>query len=125
MIQPGTHVVRSDHGPRPAGPPDRCFYCDARLGELHADECALRTRTVVVRATVEYVIEVPEFWDEHTVEFSRNDSSWCASNIFHELEALEAGQCLCPFVSFAFVREASGDETADYHARLQHQGEAE
>lgn len=99
-------------GIRPLGPPDRCFYCNATLGEQHGETCVIRNRTVLVRATVEYVVSVPEHWDAEAIEFQRNDGSWCADNLIAELQSIVASErCLCPLTRFEFVREASiGDE---------------
>jgi len=103
-----------EHGIRPAGPPDRCFYCKAQLGEQHGAECVIRSRTVVVRAIVEYVIDVPESWTPHDIEFHRNDGSWCSSNGIDEIglinERQGEGKCPCQIVKYEYVREASAED---------------
>jgi hypothetical protein len=68
------------------------------------------TRTVIVRMTVEYPVEVPADWDSHMIEFHRNDSSWCASNALNELEELYGCEnfdsCMCNgSTKFEYVRE--------------------
>ncbi len=89
-------VVPNDDGIRPAGSPDRCFYCNAGMGEPHGRECAVVTKRVRVRYSFEIEIEVPHHWDEQMVLFHRNDSSWCADNALAELEAITNGDdCLC------------------------------
>lgn len=51
---------------------------------------------------VEYEVEVPAHWDQNTIEFHRNDGTWCASNAVEELAELVAqleekgeGGCIC------------------------------
>ena len=113
MLHPETHLVTAENGPRPAGKPDRCFYCSQPLGSQHAPKCVCRERTVVVRAVIEYVIEVPESWTAEQIEFQRNDGSWCATNLIGELREIhEAGACLCPITSFEYLREATAEEDA-------------
>ena len=101
-----------DFGVRPAGPPDECIYCGAKVGTPHSIICVIRERSVVVRATIEYTVLVPEYWEASNIEFHRNESSWCVNNMLDELDALP--DCLCGRVEFEYVREASpDDETRD------------
>ena len=59
---------------RPAGKgTGKCFYCASKIGEEHEWECVIRTRKVLVRAVVEYEVEVPESWNKENIEFHRND----------------------------------------------------
>jgi hypothetical protein len=110
MIHPETHIVKQEDI-RLAGPQDKCLYCGSKIGELHKIDCVMRNKTVVIRATIDYVIEVPEFWDKDNIEFHRNGSSWCASNFVSELEELDKNVgCLCSFVDFEYVREATEDD---------------
>lgn len=92
---------------RPAGRPDRCFYCHRPVGDTHdEDKCALVKRKVRVRMTVEYDIDAPVHWDQAQIEFHRNDGSWCADNALDELAAQsERAGCLCPHTRFEYVRE--------------------
>lgn len=111
MEHPETHKVTLKRGPRPAGKPDECFYCQRTLGSDHAAECVMRLKTVVVRATVEYVVIVPESWTKDNIEFHRNDSSWCADNMLAELERVsEDKACICHMVEFAYLRDATTDD---------------
>lgn len=80
-------VEPDDDGIRPAGPSDACFYCSAKVGEIHHSDCVIRQRTVVLRFEFEYTVLIPEDWDQHMIEFHRNESSWCANNGLHEIEA--------------------------------------
>lgn len=106
MLKPETYLVTPDNGPRPAGPPDECFYCQTKLGGEHKPNCVLRLRTVVVRATIEYVITVPEFWSPDFINFHRNDSPWCSSNMIGELKQFDTYGCLCHVTTWEYLREA-------------------
>lgn len=67
-------------------------------------------KTVRVRATIEYDLEVPENWTNKDIEFHRNDGTWCADSIVEELEE-QAGTgghyteegyrpCMCGLTNF-------------------------
>lgn len=105
-----------DEGIRPAGPPDRCFYCDQPRDEPHAAECVVRLRTVVVEVTLRVVRKVPESWTPDEIEFHLNESSWCANNILDDIEAMtkdrEDGEsrCLCPHFQARYVSEATQED---------------
>lgn len=108
MKHPETYAITKNHGPRPAGRDDECFYCHGPLGADHHPNCVMRDRTVVVRATVEYVVRVPERHTPDQIEFRRNESSWCASNMLSELDSPET--CICNAVTFEYVREATEED---------------
>lgn len=121
MLHPETHLVTRDHGPRPAGKPDECFYCNQKIGEAHKADCVMRSRTVVVRVTTEYVVDVPEAWSESDIESHRGESSWCAFNGLVEISEMVArvsaddapegvDSCRCWFTSYEYVREATEDD---------------
>lgn len=114
MKHPETHEVTAENGPRPAGLYDECFYCKQAIGQQHKADCPLRTKTVLVEYTVRAVIQIPESWDSDLFEFSRNEGSWCASNIVQELArfAGEDGmdECLCPWVEAKWLRDATEEE---------------
>lgn len=110
MQHPETHLVTKDNGPRPAGKPDQCFYCNHPLGSEHREDCVTRQRTVVVRYAIEVTICVPEDWDEGTINFHRNDSTWCADNLIEELQRCPADRCLCDVAKAEFVREATRED---------------
>lgn len=88
-------------GIRPAGPPDSCFYCGAKVGDEHGAECVVPKRRVRVRFSFEVEWAVPESWDKDMIEFHMNESSWCADNAAHYLvnECTYTGEgesrCLC------------------------------
>ena len=115
MDHPETHLVTDDNGPRPAGEPSECFYCHQPVGEAHADDCVCRKRTVVVRATIDITVPVPESWDVDAIEFHRNESSWCAGNVVNDLNRCdrdEAQGCLCSVANFDYIREATVEDDA-------------
>lgn len=101
-------LVTPECGPRPAGPPDECFYCRRTLGQPHAADCVLWTKRVKVRAIIEYERDVPHAWDRDLILFHLNESSWCKTNILNELQAildareLESGmdECLDDLIEF-------------------------
>jgi len=90
-------VLPDDDGIRPAGKPDECFYCRQKVGTPHKQDCVIPSRKVKVRYSFDIEIEVPWEWDKHMIEFSRGESSWCASNAIEELEKYESESegCLC------------------------------
>jgi hypothetical protein len=103
-------------GIRPAGSPNHCFYCGAERGTEHKPGCVCRMQTVVVRATVEYVLAVPEDWDKGMIERSRNQGSWCGSNALKEFQsAANSHSCLCGAIVYEFVREATPEDEKDRH----------
>lgn len=103
------HLVTAENGPRPAGKPDQCFYCNQPIGQMHKGDCVCRERTIIVRTIIEYPIRVPESWTKELIEFQRNESSWCADNIIDELTELKCN-CICSLVSVEYVREATKEE---------------
>ncbi len=121
MIIEASRWVTKKNGVRPAGPSDRCFYCDRLLGEAHTESCVLYLKSVTVRAIVEYVIRVPVSWDKYNVEFGRNESSWCANNGIDEIARIAAardttdergvgfGPCMCALVRYEYVGDAETD----------------
>ena len=113
MIHPETHLVTPLNGPRPAGPSEACFYCGRSVGDEHKQGCVARRRTVVVRAMVEYVVTVPEDWDQDAIEFQRNEGSWCADNGVREIMAVfkkTRRQCFCELLTYGYLREAEPHE---------------
>jgi hypothetical protein len=84
-------VHKRDDGIRPAGSPTKCFYCDQRVGKLHATDCVIVTKLVELRVRVSipqqrflsgrWQDRVPHFWTANDIEFHKNESSWCADNL--------------------------------------------
>lgn len=117
MFLEHTRMCTPTNGPRPRGLPTECFYCHVPLGVEHTPECVIRSRTVVIRQTIEYTIAVPEHWNRGNIEFHYNDSSWCASNALVDLDLLfntEDNPCMCDASQIAYVREADEIETEQY-----------
>ena len=102
----------TDKSSRPAGKPDRCFYCGELIGSQHKPECVIRQRTVVLDCTIRVVMPVPEDWDEEMINFHFNESSWCANNILETLsDHVEKGEnCLCPRTSIRYVEDATEED---------------
>lgn len=100
---------------RPAGQPDRCFYCGRLIGEQHKEDCVIRSKTVVIDFTFRTVLSVPEYWDEEQIDFRYNESSWCADNILSELVARsEEMGCNCNICEAKFIRAASDKDEYKY-----------
>ena len=100
------HKVTSE-AMHPGSSKKQCLYCQRIIGAYHKSDCVLIRKRVKVRATVEYEIVVPFFWDKSNIEFHRNDGSWCANNMIDELEELGKGDCLCGLVHFEYLEDAS------------------
>jgi len=62
MTQHFPLVVPGDHGIRPAGKPDECFYCSQRIGVPHKPDCVMVTKRVRVRYSFDIEIDVPHHW---------------------------------------------------------------
>lgn len=93
-------------------------------GAEHKPECAVRSRTVVVRAIVEYVVSVPEDWTEELILFQRNDGSWCASNGLNEIVQLIQNddahdRCACGYIRYEFVREATKEDEEQFGVKVE------
>lgn len=103
--------IVDDYGICPAGKPDTCFYCGAKIGTEHKKGCVLRRRTIKVQMTLEFVEDVPEDWEEDDINFHYNESSWCANNILNKLQyRTENVGCLCDCVDFKYVGEATEED---------------
>lgn len=94
---------------RPASSKEQCFYCGSLIGENHKQGCVLIIKKVLVKATIEYEIEVPSNWKRSNVEYSRNEGTWCSSNIIDELIKLSEDHCLCNKVVYKYVKDC-GEE---------------
>lgn len=89
--------------------PRHCVQCCALLGEEHEPNCIFRKRTVVIKLEVEYVVDVPDSWEEDDIDFHRNESSWCSDNGIEEIQDMlkRTKGCLCGKCSWSYVREAN------------------
>lgn len=104
-----------EYSVRPAGNPNECFYCHAKVGEQHKKDCVIRSRTVNLDVTMHIVMDVPEDWDEGQIDFHYNMSSWCASNLLTYLDYREdSGRCLCNITDVKYVGEATEEDEERY-----------
>lgn len=89
-------VLSDDDGIRPVGGPDKCTYCQQKVGEPHKHDCVILKKKVRLKYSFEVEVEMPYSWDESQILFNRNDGSWCADNALDELaKAKEEIGCLC------------------------------
>lgn len=89
---------------------DKCFYCPSTLGEKHHYECVCITKKVLIRAEIEYEVEVPKSWGQDDIEFKYNDSSWCSGNLIEDLRKLaQKDGCLCGKVRFTYIKDLIPD----------------
>jgi hypothetical protein len=104
---------------RPAGKPDECFYCNAKLGEDHRKGCVMRSRTVMVEIKATLILSVPEDWDASMIEFDMNDSSSCFDNLLNRAqEQAERVGCSCGFGEGTFLREATEEDEAEFKMKV-------
>ena len=91
---------------RPASDKRQCFYCRQLIGGNHKHDCILINKKVKVRLTVEYEVEVPNYWGKENIEFHRNDGVWCSDNAISELDKFFAGDdapCMCSASEFEYL----------------------
>lgn len=101
-------VVQNDDGIRPAGKPNQCFYCKKYIGEPHGKECVCVTKRIKVRYAYEIEVDIPHFWTAEDFEFSRNESSWCASNAEGHIEQYlktRNEECPCSYFKAEFIED--------------------
>ena len=115
MELPDTFLVTPENGPRPFGSPDKCFYCGQPVGTEHKDGCVCREKLIMLRITMTIPVVVPASWDNETIDFKYNDSSWCGDNIIDDLQRYYSARtdeapCLCGSATFEYVRDADADD---------------
>ena len=112
-------VLPDDDGIRPAGKPDQCFYCNARVGESHEPECVIVTKEITARYIFEVPVRVPWYWGKEEFEFRHNESSSCANNVvrFDLAKAIGRDGCLCRFARAEYVGVI--DETPRRHTKAE------
>jgi len=123
MKHPETHMVTEQHGPRPAGKPDECFYCRQKVGTEHKTGCVMRQRSVVLQATITYVDTVPEDWTAEDIYKHRNLSGWCANNLFDIYD--HKRHCFCGNVEIEFLEEANVEDEEEWRIKSLREGDEE
>jgi hypothetical protein len=100
-------VLSDDDGIRPAGPPDGCFYCKAKVGQEHQRDCVIVKKVIKARYTFEVPTMIPWFWGPEDFESHRNESSSCSNNIvtFDLAQAVGRDGCLCQFATSEWIEE--------------------
>lgn len=101
-----------EYGIRPAGDPDKCFYCGESRGGTHKEDCVIRERTIVVKMSIEYTIAIPEFWTKEQLEFHRNQGTWCSDNGLLEIDNFleRTNDCGCGRCEWEYIREATVED---------------
>lgn len=106
-----TNWTVGEYSTRPNGKDCECFYCHAKVGEQHKEDCVIRSRTVNIDFTVHIVMDVPESWDEDQINWHYNEGTWCASNLLSILEDREdTDMCLCDITEAKYVGEATEED---------------
>lgn len=105
-------VAPDDDGIRPAGKPDKCFYCGRKVGKYHRLDCVTIMRPVRVKYTFDAVHLVPQSWGKRAIEVHLNETSWCADNAMIELEEIgdkldAEGKCMCHIFKGKYVGEVN------------------
>ena len=100
-------VKENDCGIRPAGKPDECFYCKSKVGQPHKHNCVCVSKKVKLKATIEYIKEVPICWDKERIEFQFNGGTWCADNLIEDINNYikKTGDCLCMHTKIEVIGE--------------------
>lgn len=99
---------------RPGRPDGTCFYCSVPIGGEHKPNCVIRRRSVVVRFSVEAVVDMPESWTPQMIEEHYNEGRWCGDNIISIIGSKRKNRCLCSDTTAKFVREASEEDEAEW-----------
>ena len=104
-------------GPRLAGRPDECFYCNEKLGSDHKADCVLVRKRVRLRLVVEFTDRVPDHWTADSIDFWLNEGTRCSDNELDRLIAVyqrlkrEGIWCSCHApVSFEVVEDNSNQQ---------------
>lgn len=84
MRLPYTHIVKASDE-RPVRKDGTCFYCNARVGEMHKEGCVILSRSVVIRVEVDVVVEVPEDWSEDIIDYHYNERCRCQSTLLSDI----------------------------------------
>lgn len=92
LTTPWATVRPDDDGIRPAGAPNRCFYCHAKVGHPHGPQCVCvlkKVRYIVAyrgRHVGAFILYEPWSWDKRMCLWARNSGSWCKNNALESIE---------------------------------------
>lgn len=73
---------------------------------------------IVVRFSVDLVIEAPAKWTKENADFRFNDGTWCADNLVDMMqETIDRmhGNCLCNFTTAEMLRDATDEDKKAQH----------
>jgi hypothetical protein len=115
----GTDIVKREDE-RPARRDGTCFYCCQAIGAAHKLDCVIVSKSVVIRLSVDVVIDVPRTWGSETIEFAKNESSACIDGLLVTLGEWAAKDdhtpgtcaCACGAASVEFLRDATPEDHA-------------
>jgi len=112
MLIESTVKVTKERGPRPAGNPLECCYCQRPIGQSHAADCVMLQKSVVIRATFEMVVHVPSGWGVEMIEYVRKGGHGCADGLVEAMsdwiELPDAnGGCFCDALTVELIRDAT------------------
>lgn len=62
---------------------DICFFCGRKIGNYHKVDCPLILKKVLVRAYIDYHINVPSYWDTKTTAAACADENF--DDVYNEL----------------------------------------
>jgi hypothetical protein len=68
IVIPFPLIAPNDDGIRPAGGPDKCFYCGQKIGTSHLRNCVAMTKKVKLRVTLDVELDQPHFSDPTGIE---------------------------------------------------------
>lgn len=115
MLIKSTVKVTQDTGPRPAGKPDECFYCQELVGSSHKPDCVCKKKVVMLKLEVTIPVVVPSDWNSDEIEFHRNENTWCADNVIDDLTTVlqareSSGHCMCNNFHAEYIRDATTED---------------
>lgn len=116
MRYPGNEVTIEDTRSKKGehGTSDKCFYCTAKVGKPHDENCIVPERPVKIRLTMDLIVPFPISWCEHAIDHMLHDDEFCMIDFMGDIERhLEAGLCLCDFTKTEYLREATIEDAID------------
>lgn len=109
-VSPGLHGL--------TGNPNECFYCNQKIGDIHAEDCVIRKRTVVARFSVDLVVKIPEFWTAEDAEEYWNERNFYIDNFHYQLTSTlqrlhDCDGCEGPSLTVKLLRDATEQDEED------------